>query len=303
MRITLARRARAGQRRPGRRRPGVPPSARTAAAMRPTIMSRVESCVGVSPHRRRCRARLEAPVAGQPTTPPDFTGAWVPFGARPRRRSAVAPPAAGPIVLKPAYAKPYEARAPGRRGGDQTRRTAGERRGAVLALRHAADDGGGLLSGGDSSRRRGRSRSSPRRSAKCAACSWTSRSCRSTRCRPATTGTRSAAGRRHAGHRHRRHQGIGAGLPEHAAQRPDAHHRAHPAGGARRPARPDHDRAIRSCSRSRSIYTLAYRRMPGYKMVEFVCENNREYVDEQGKVRMRLRRAVAERRATITSNA
>jgi hypothetical protein len=28
--------------------------------------------------------------------------------------------------------------------------------------------------------------------------------------------------------------------------------------------------------------------MPGYKMVEFVCENNREYVDEQGKVRMRL---------------
>ena len=39
------------------------------------------------------------------------------------------------------------------------------------------------------------------------------------------------------------------------------------------------------------VYTLAYRRMPGYKMVEFVCENNREYVDEQGKVRMRLRAA------------
>jgi len=37
------------------------------------------------------------------------------------------------------------------------------------------------------------------------------------------------------------------------------------------------------------VYTLAYRRMPGYKMVEFVCENNREYVDAQGKVRMRLR--------------
>ncbi len=36
------------------------------------------------------------------------------------------------------------------------------------------------------------------------------------------------------------------------------------------------------------VYTLAYRRMPGYKMVEFICENNREYVDEQGKVRMRL---------------
>jgi hypothetical protein len=35
-------------------------------------------------------------------------------------------------------------------------------------------------------------------------------------------------------------------------------------------------------------YTLAYRRIPGYKMVEFVCENNREYVDENGVVRMRL---------------
>ena len=36
-------------------------------------------------------------------------------------------------------------------------------------------------------------------------------------------------------------------------------------------------------------YTLAYRRLPGYEMVEFVCENNREYVDEKGVVRMKLR--------------
>jgi hypothetical protein len=36
------------------------------------------------------------------------------------------------------------------------------------------------------------------------------------------------------------------------------------------------------------VYTLAYRRLPDYKMVEFVCDNNREYVDAQGKVRMRL---------------
>jgi hypothetical protein len=35
-------------------------------------------------------------------------------------------------------------------------------------------------------------------------------------------------------------------------------------------------------------YTLAYRRMPGYEMVEFVCDNNREYVDEDGVIRMRL---------------
>jgi hypothetical protein len=37
-------------------------------------------------------------------------------------------------------------------------------------------------------------------------------------------------------------------------------------------------------------YTLAYRRRPNYKMVEFVCENNREYIDEQGRVRMRIGR-------------
>jgi hypothetical protein len=36
------------------------------------------------------------------------------------------------------------------------------------------------------------------------------------------------------------------------------------------------------------VYTLAYRRLPNYKMVEFVCENNREYVDERGRVRMKL---------------
>jgi hypothetical protein len=34
-------------------------------------------------------------------------------------------------------------------------------------------------------------------------------------------------------------------------------------------------------------YTLGFRRLPNYQMVEFVCENNREYVDEQGRVRMR----------------
>lgn len=36
-------------------------------------------------------------------------------------------------------------------------------------------------------------------------------------------------------------------------------------------------------------YTLAYRRMPDYEMVEFVCDNNREYVDEKGVVRLRVR--------------
>ena len=36
-------------------------------------------------------------------------------------------------------------------------------------------------------------------------------------------------------------------------------------------------------------YTLAYKRSPGYEMVEFVCDNNREYVDEKGVVRLRLK--------------
>jgi hypothetical protein len=35
-------------------------------------------------------------------------------------------------------------------------------------------------------------------------------------------------------------------------------------------------------------YTLAYRRIPNYEMVEFVCDNNREYVDEKGAVHLRV---------------
>ncbi|MEP6963235.1 MAG: hypothetical protein ABI995_14235 [Acidobacteriota bacterium] len=37
------------------------------------------------------------------------------------------------------------------------------------------------------------------------------------------------------------------------------------------------------------IYTLVYKQVPDYEMVEFVCDNNREYIDEKGVVRMRLR--------------
>ncbi len=36
-------------------------------------------------------------------------------------------------------------------------------------------------------------------------------------------------------------------------------------------------------------YTLAYRRIPNYEMVEFVCDNNREYVDEKGVVHLKIR--------------
>ncbi len=37
------------------------------------------------------------------------------------------------------------------------------------------------------------------------------------------------------------------------------------------------------------VYTIAFKRMaPDYEMVEFVCDNNREYVDEKGVVRLKL---------------
>ena len=34
--------------------------------------------------------------------------------------------------------------------------------------------------------------------------------------------------------------------------------------------------------------TFAYRRMPDYKILEYVCEDNREYADEKGVTRLRL---------------
>jgi hypothetical protein len=34
--------------------------------------------------------------------------------------------------------------------------------------------------------------------------------------------------------------------------------------------------------------TFAYRRMPGYELIEYVCEDNREYADEQGVTRLRV---------------
>ena len=35
-------------------------------------------------------------------------------------------------------------------------------------------------------------------------------------------------------------------------------------------------------------YSYTYRRMPGYKLLEYVCEDNREYVDETGMARLRV---------------
>ena len=35
-------------------------------------------------------------------------------------------------------------------------------------------------------------------------------------------------------------------------------------------------------------YSYTYRRMPGYKLLEYVCEDNRDYVDETGMARLRV---------------
>jgi hypothetical protein len=35
-------------------------------------------------------------------------------------------------------------------------------------------------------------------------------------------------------------------------------------------------------------YSYTYRRMPGYKLLEYICEDNREYVDETGMARLRI---------------
>ncbi|HYR84183.1 MAG TPA: hypothetical protein VE422_08910 [Terriglobia bacterium] len=35
-------------------------------------------------------------------------------------------------------------------------------------------------------------------------------------------------------------------------------------------------------------FTFAYRRMPDYTLLEYICEDNREYIDEQGKQQIRL---------------
>jgi hypothetical protein len=35
-------------------------------------------------------------------------------------------------------------------------------------------------------------------------------------------------------------------------------------------------------------FTFAYQRMKGYEMLEYVCENNREYVDKNGVTQVRL---------------
>jgi hypothetical protein len=36
------------------------------------------------------------------------------------------------------------------------------------------------------------------------------------------------------------------------------------------------------------VYTVAYRRMPDYTLLEYVCEDNREYADDKGRQKIRI---------------
>ena len=55
----------------------------------------------------------------------------------------------------------------------------------------------------------------------------------------------------------------------------------------RHPARSDHGRGSRDPRTTLDIH-LRLQRIPNYEMLEYVCENNHEYIDDQGVTRLRL---------------
>ena len=154
----------------------------------------------------------------------------------------LAPPPAGPIVLKPAYAKAYEAR----RAADAEATTRGEppATAAVLCRPYGMprmmavasypveilQTPGQITIVTEAFSEVRRVYPQPAAAADRRGAAWLLRPLG----RP--------MGWRHARHRHRRHQGIGPGLQRDPAQRPDADHRADAARHAGRPARSDHDR-------------------------------------------------------------
>ena len=234
--------ARARPRRPPRPRPA--PRRMTRRCR--TLLSSRPSSLGV--------AWCVAPVRAQPQSASarNLTGAWVPMGAGRGADPKLAPPPAAPIVLKPAYAKAYDAR----RAADAEATKRGEppatRRRAVHAVRHAADDDGRVVSDRDSAdartdhdRHRGVQRGAPRlpRSAAAADRRGAARLLRS---------LGRTLGRRHARHRHGRHQGIGAGL-QRACRTATRCGSPSGSGSSRRTSCTTRSRSrIRSCSRSRS---------------------------------------------------
>jgi len=230
----------------------------------------------------------DLPLRAQSTRKPDLTGAWVPFGAGRGADPAIAPPPAGPVVLKPSYAKEYEAR----RADDAaaTRRGEPPASAAVVCVPYGM----------------------PRMMA---VASYPVEILDTPGQVTMITEAFSEVRRIFMDQPQLPIDEVPPGYYGHSVGRWDGDTLVIDTVGIKesvpgyqgiphsdrmriteriRLIRPDilHDQITIDdpvVLEKPVVYTLAYRRLIGYKMVEFVCDNNREYVDEQGRVRMRLR--------------
>ncbi len=233
-------------------------------------------------------AVLDETSFGQGKTPPSLTGAWVPFGAGRGTEPAIAPPPAGPLVLKPEHAKAFEARAAA--DAEATKRGEPPVSDAVLCSPYGM----------------------PRMMA---VASYPVEILQTPGQITMITEAFSEVRRIYMDQPQLAIDEVPPGYYGHSVGRWDGDTLVIDTVGIKETVPgyrnlPHSDR-MRITERIRVVapgilhdqitiddpvvlekphtYTLAYRRMDGYKMVEFICENNREYVDEQGKVRMRLR--------------
>jgi hypothetical protein len=228
-------------------------------------------------------------AAGQAAKPPDITGAWVPMGAGRGVDPKLAPPPAGPIVLKPEYAKDYEARRAAE--AEATRRGEPPASAAVLCNPYGM----------------------PRMMA---VASYPVEILQTPGQVTIVTEAFSEVRRVYLDQPQLPVDEVPPGYYGHSVGRWEGDTLVIDTVGIKESVPGynglPHSSRMRIVERIRLVapdvlhdqitiedpvvldkpvvYTLAYRRLPGYKMVEFVCENNREYVDEQGRVRMKLGR-------------
>jgi hypothetical protein len=229
------------------------------------------------------------PARAQSTSPPNITGAWVPMGAGRGVDSKFVPPPAGPVVLKPEYAKAYETRRAAE--ADATRRGEPPASAAVLCNPYGM----------------------PRMMA---VASYPIEILTVPGQITIVTEAFSEVRRVYLDQRQLPVDEVPPGYYGHSVGRWEGDTLVIDTVGIKDSVPGyngmPHSGEMRIVERMRLVapdilhdqitihdpvvlekpltYTLGYRRLPNYKMVEFVCENNREYVDEQGRVRMRLRK-------------
>ena len=232
---------------------------------------------------------LQVLVSGQPASPPNLTGAWVPFGAGRGANPATAPPPAGPLVLKPEYAKRYQDRAAA--DAEATKRGEPPASAAVLCMPYGM----------------------PRMMS---VASYPVEILQTPGQITMITEAFSEVRRVYMDQPQLPVDEVPPGYYGHSVGRWEKDALVIDTVGIKESVpgyqNMPHSSQMRITERMRLVapdvlhdqitiedpvvlekpvtYTLAYRKMSDYKMVEFVCENNREYIDEQGKVRMRLGR-------------